>query len=302
MLNKKKPNYIELEIGPTCLKDCLFCLEGGKKTKRKVVSLVDFKKLLQNNHPKKVVLSGGEPLLNKQLFFYIDFCKEFGVKTISLVSAWEDGFGDDFIKKLLEKGVNEIMLSIEGPQIIHDRLTRKTGSYRNVAIAFRRFYAYKMKYNFRLIIHSNINKKNFKVLPLFTSEFLKKFPKIDCYHLQTLEPLGSALKGGKEIIPKYKEVVHLFSKYLDEYLEKYKNKVRFGLLPYCTVKKKFFPLLGLRADVLLHTERGEITKSSSQEGKMKFSRCKECRMNYICDGIWVNYVKIYGDKEFQPIK
>jgi sulfatase maturation enzyme AslB (radical SAM superfamily) len=299
---ERKPSYIEVGVGPTCLKDCAFCLEGGRGSKREVVNLSDFKKILKRNRPEKVVLSGGEPLLNKELLSYIDLAKEFNVSTISLVSSWESGFGAKFIKKLLDSGVNEVMLSIEGPSEIHDILTRRDGSYKNIAEAFRYFYAYKRKYDFRLIIHSNINKINVSILPIFVSRFLKKFPRIDCYHLQTLEPLGSALLAKEKILPRYSEVVEFFSPYLDSFIENHSNIVRFGLLPYCMIQKKYFPLLGLRADVLLPQRNGEMVKSYSSEGKIKLKSCLECKMSNICDGIWENYLKIYDKEEFIPIK
>jgi MoaA/NifB/PqqE/SkfB family radical SAM enzyme len=35
--------------------------------------------------------------------------------------------------------------------------------------------------------------------------------------------------------------------------------------------------------------------------KMKFPRCQKCKYFEYCEGVWKNYVKIFGDKEFQPI-
>jgi len=276
-------------------------MEGGMITKRKITELNGLEKILQKNKYKKVILSGGEPLLNPNLLLYIKLCKEYEVKDIGLVTAWEDGFDQSFAKKILLAGVNEIMLSIEGPRDIHDKLTQKKGSYFNIARAFRWFYQFKSIFDFKLIIHSNINKINYKVLPIFVCKFLEKYPNIDYYHLQTLEPLGNVLRFGKKILPQYIEIVDSFSDYFEIFLIKYKNKIKFDLWPYCVINKKYFPLLGLRTGAILYESNSELLDSLNLENKLKFDRCKKCRLNSLCDGVWENYVNIYGDQEFNPI-
>jgi hypothetical protein len=52
-------------------------------------------------------------------------------------------------------------------------------------------------------------------------------------------------------------------------------------------------------------EPGKVVKNFDEvrirEGKIKFSQCKICKYNTICEGPWKEYIDYYGDEEFTPI-
>jgi len=45
-----------------------------------------------------------------------------------------------------------------------------------------------------------------------------------------------------------------------------------------------------------------VVKSRKKYAREKTERCKGCKLFKICEGIWKEYIKNYGDKELNPIK
>ena len=77
---------------------------------------------------KHVVLTGGEPLLNRGLEAICEFFRDLGVRVTLLTTGL-----------LLQKkadivacGFDDIILSIDGPQEVHDRIRRVSGAFRTI--------------------------------------------------------------------------------------------------------------------------------------------------------------------------
>ena len=67
----------------------------------------------------------------------------------------------------------------------------------------------------KVIIHSNINALNYKYLPKFIDHILNNFDMIFNYHLQMLEPFGSALNNKKILFKSYSELIKPIFQYID---------------------------------------------------------------------------------------
>jgi Fe-coproporphyrin III synthase len=82
---------------------------------------------------RNVVLTGGEPLLHSNLEGLCEFLKECSVQ-ITLLTT-----GLLLAKKaaIVATGVDEIIISLDGPQEVHDRVRRVKGAYRLIADGIR---------------------------------------------------------------------------------------------------------------------------------------------------------------------
>ena len=72
-----------------------------------------------------VVLTGGEPLLNRELDAICEFFRDLGVRTTLLTT------GLLLLKKadIVTAGFDDIIISIDGPAEIHDRVRRVPGAF-----------------------------------------------------------------------------------------------------------------------------------------------------------------------------
>jgi Fe-coproporphyrin III synthase len=77
---------------------------------------------------KHVVLSGGEPLLNRELETICSFFRELGLR-ITLLTT-----GLLLQKKadIVASGVDDIIISIDGPPEVHDRIRRISGAFQAI--------------------------------------------------------------------------------------------------------------------------------------------------------------------------
>jgi MoaA/NifB/PqqE/SkfB family radical SAM enzyme len=77
---------------------------------------------------KHVVLTGGEPLLNRELDTVCRFFRELGLR-ITLLTT---GLLLEKKADIVAQGFDDIILSIDGPANIHDRIRRVSGAFRTI--------------------------------------------------------------------------------------------------------------------------------------------------------------------------
>jgi len=77
---------------------------------------------------KHVVLTGGEPLLNRELDAICEFFRDLGLRVTLLTT------GLLLQKKadLVARGFDDIIISIDGPPEIHDRIRRVSGAFQTI--------------------------------------------------------------------------------------------------------------------------------------------------------------------------
>ena len=242
-----------------------------------------------------MVLTWGEPMTNPQLEKYISYCKEKNI-IISLVTAIDSKNYIEKIEKYIEAGLNEIMISLEWPEKIHDVLIQKQWAYKQIIKIL--FLLQQKKYpQLKVIIHSNINALNYKYLPKFIDHILNNFDIIFNYHLQMLEPFGSAYKNKKILFKSYSELIEPIFENIDTI--QYSNKIKFWRLPLCLVNQQHQSYISQTPQIFEeHDNQTELawyewTKFISEE-------CTSCKKYKLCDGYFDYYVKEYWSKEIRP--
>lgn len=288
--------YFDVMIWPSCSKNCLFCCEWGR-WKRKIISFEKFKKIYKENFIQNIVLTWWEPFLNPQLFDYINYAKREGSK-VSLVTAWIKNISDEFILNLLETGLDEIMISIEWPEKIHDLLVWQKWAFReNIKLLGK---LWKMKsWNTKIIINTNINKINYKILPLFISFLLKNFTFISIYHIQWLEPDGNAIKNFNILFDTYTK---LFSSFLEHQNIYWEEKIKIWRVPYCIFPfSKKFLLTNTHYEILSNNGDDIYINRYYLENKYTPKKCKKCREFANCELFFNWYIEKFWDSEINTL-
>ncbi len=294
---KKNIEYFDLSIWPYCNKNCIFCSEWWKR-KRFFVSLKDFEKLYLNYNIKKVVLTWWEPLFNKNILEYI----KIGTKnntTMSLVTSWIEKLDKDFLFKLLESWLSEIMFSLEWPEIIHDSIVKKKWAYKIILKALYELTLLKNKFNFKLIINSNINLINYKVLPSFIVSILNNFD-INVYHIQWLQLEWNAIKNEKILFWTYYKLLYYFN--INSKIIKVKNKIKFWRIPFCVLNKDLhIAHTNTNYNIKIYTNKW-LSSTNYLNDKVILKKCKECIKLSNCELFFKYYIDKYWDFEINPIK
>jgi len=134
-----KWEQVVFELTSACNLKCHFCYNVWKAKgykKRKELTLGEYKKIIQKLPPARIYgLSGGEPLLRKDILEIIDMMKSAGkCDSIALITSGVH-LTPQLAKKLSERNV-KVQLSIHGVGKKHDEITGRKGCFKSLIKAF----------------------------------------------------------------------------------------------------------------------------------------------------------------------
>ncbi|MBW2984364.1 radical SAM protein [Candidatus Woesearchaeota archaeon] len=135
------------ELTNKCNLNCKWC---GVKKGKDVLSFDKIVSIIGKNKPRFVEFTGGEPLLRKDVFELIDYCKSKGI----YVSINTNGtlINDKIAKKL---NADLIRISVDGTEKTNDKI-RGEGSFKKTLNGIKSL----KKYNKKIIISTAIGKLN----------------------------------------------------------------------------------------------------------------------------------------------
>ena len=176
---------IDLHITNKCNLQCKHCVYDSGILTMPDMSLSTVKELNKKKkkmNVKEVHITGGEPLLNSEIFDIINFLHNEGY----IVRMQSNGFliNDSIAKKLKNSGIDHILISIDGPEDIHNKFRNNEKSFQYAINAVR--ICLKNKIFTR--INTVISKLNITHL----EEFMKKMSNfnVDQHSFFYLTPIG----------------------------------------------------------------------------------------------------------------
>jgi heme b synthase len=154
-----------------------------------------------------VILTGGEPLLRKDVFEIAAYGKSKGM--IMVMAPNGTLLTDENVKKIISTGIKRISISLDGPdEAVHDRLRQVPGAFKQACVGIER--AKKAGLEFQ--INSTITKRNIKLLPQIIK--LAKDLGAKAHHIFLLVPTGRAKDMIDEELSakEYEETLKLLAK------------------------------------------------------------------------------------------
>jgi len=119
-----------VEVTTKCNLRCSFCYNEEIQNKMRM-STETFNKLLDSISPSDdfIIFTGGEALTNRNIFDFIDACKEKGVKYSISTNGW---LGLKYWDKFTEYLPENIHLSIDGLAKTHDQIRSSSGLFNKI--------------------------------------------------------------------------------------------------------------------------------------------------------------------------
>ena len=308
---------LHLILGYTCNNNCIHCFNKDTielKTKRGEPldrTTEEVKEILlqaKKEEVKEITFTGGEPTIRKDFLELLKFTKNLGFK-IGLQTNGRAFYSKQFVDKVLKI---EPRLSFTVPfhhtnPEIFDQITGSAGSFEQTSEGIKNLIS---KGNNNITLKTVVLKQNYTDLPkilAFAVEseiraFNITFPQL-CRHTEIY---------AKDIIPKYKDI----KLYLDEVLERSRRlnlQVILSAIPFCFVSQRYFAYMD-EINYLKKWVSGDLFKRKTLDStedilidlevnrRSKPKQCKKCKFYNICLGVWKEYLKLYGDKEFKPVK
>jgi len=281
----KRPIVVSYEVTLSCNCNCRHCDLGGVIKGEKQIKPEEYGDLTQRLKPLAAQISGGEPLLRKDIADIVRAIKQAGVKYAILVTNGVLLNENNYLQ-LREAGVNQFSVSLDFPDERHDEFRRRPGLYKRLEQRLPRL----AKLGFRdIILNTAITKANLKeILPLAKKAFewgvdisysaytaLRTGNKDYC--LNNGEDLGILRQAINELIMLKKEDIRLANPELT-----LRDTLRFfeqGYMPNCKAGIRFLVVMpdGSLVPCSLHRSK----YATRQEMVEKFSRTNRCGNCYV---------------------
>jgi len=276
---------VSYEVTLSCNCNCRHCDLGGVIKDEKQIKPEEYRRLTERLKPLAAQISGGEPLLRKDLAAIVKSIKQAGVQYAILVTNGVLLDESNYLE-LREAGVNQFSVSLDFPDERHDEFRRRPGLYRRLDESLPRL----AKLGFRdIILNTAITKANLKeILPLARkaaewgvdisySAYTALRTGNEEYCLNEGEDLGILRQAVNDVIALKKQSSHLANpeRTLRDTLEFFEQ----GYMPNCKAGRRFLVIMPDGSLVPCSHHRSKYT--SQKEMMKKFSRTNRCGGCYV---------------------
>ncbi len=282
----KHPLVVSFEVTLSCNCNCRHCDLGGIIKDEKQLQPDDYGNLVRFLKPPVVQLSGGEPLLRKDIVDVVEAIKQSnGLPYLILVTNGVLLTESNYLQ-LHEAGVNQFSVSLDFPDERHDEFRQHPGLYKRL----ERTLPQLANFGYRdIILNSAITQANLK-------EILPLAQKAKDWNVSISYSAYTALRtGNKDYCIDSEEELNILRQTVNELIELKKqtthitnpkavllNTLKFfeqGYMPDCKAGIRFFVVMpdGSFIPCSLHRSR----YSSQKEMMKKFSRTNQCGACYV---------------------
>jgi MoaA/NifB/PqqE/SkfB family radical SAM enzyme len=276
---------VSYEVTLSCNCNCRHCDLGGVIKDEKQINPEEYRDLTERLKPLAAQISGGEPLLRKDIAAIVKAIKQGGVQYAILVTNGVLLNESNYLQ-LREAGVNQFSVSLDFPDERHDEFRRRPGLYRRLDENLPRL----AKLGFRdIILNTAITKANLgEILPLARkaaewgvdisySAYTALRTGNEDYCLnngQDLRILGEAVD---KVIALKRQSTHLANpeRTLRDTLKFFEQ----GYMPNCKAGRRFLVMMPDGSLVPCSHHRSKYT--SQKEMIKKFSRTNRCGNCYV---------------------
>lgn len=248
---------------------------------------------------------GGEPTIRPDFLQLVRTAKKLKFKYIVIATNGRMFSDIRFAKNAIRAGLTNIIFSIHGHNAkLHESLTQSPGSFSQLIEGVKNL----RKSGFKNINgNTTIVKQNMKYLKDIGYLYLQLGIK-DVEFIFVDPTYGGAYNNFEKYVPR----ISVASKYMREMLDLGKKhnmfwKVRY--VPLCYFKGYEDLISEIHEKNLFHTQHWapdfineDVSSARALLSREKTSRCNACKMYDLCEGIWKEYIKRYGDSELKPIK
>lgn len=295
--------------GYSCNNACVFCINSEKRKNpndRTTGQIIQEMINARSRGRTYLEIIGGELTIRPDIITLIKSAKKLGFETIAMATNGRMLSYPKFASKLVEAGITDIIFSIHGHNYqVHDSLTRSQGSFKQLMEGLSNI---KRLGGINLCSNTTIVRQNYKKLKEIGRLILNEGIKIAEFIFA--DPTsGGVYNDFKELMPKISEATPYIHECLD--LVKDNQQIKHWHVRYVPVcyfldyqdqiseicEKKIF----LTEHIAPDFQNFDVENSREGNNRIKPRKCKDCKYYMDCEGIWREYLNIYGDKELTPV-
>lgn len=297
-----------LFTGYSCNNRCGFCVDYEKRhiPDKTTATLIREMARAKAWGADYLELIGGEASLRADFLKLVRSAKKIGFRDIATATNGRLFAYPDFARAALRAGLTSIIFSVHGhTAALHDRLTAAAGSFAQLCDGVRSLRALGFK---RLHANATVVRQNYRFLPRLGELFLRLgFCGVE---LIFVDPTyGGAHRSFSKFVPRISLAAPWMRRCLDIGRAAGTRSWFVRYVPLChfqgyedqvseTMERRTFA-------ATLHWapdfKNEDVAGSRAAVARAKPGSCGGCRLSGECEGIWREYLRVYGAAELRPV-
>ncbi|MFW6383122.1 MAG: radical SAM protein, partial [Nanoarchaeota archaeon] len=304
-INNRHKDVVDIQLTDFCNYNCLFCCRPPKKTNNPTIEEIQNKIVdLTEKGYRRITLTGGEPLLRKDLIDIIRFAKQRNIINFDIQTNGMKFSDEELVKEIANEKIGTCHLAFPShKKEIYEQLTQVKGSYEVAKKALDNL----CKNNVDIKMVNVMNSLNKDHLPEYIRYFHENY-NITKFNLLPIQPVGNP-EQYEWIVPKFSEFKENLRNAL-EYAREHNLELSVSEgMPLCYLRG-FEELsavteLGLKNisiwDNFINSNHVLDFNKSLYAKEHKGEVCKNCSLNEICGGVWPQYKDWFGTDELEAL-
>lgn len=307
-MSPKKKLKIVLFTGYACNNNCAFCIDADKRGLPQKTTAVLLAEVLRAAKKGAEILEiiGGEATIRPDFSSVVAAAKKLGIKEVACATNGRVFADPAAAKKITAAGIDSLIFSVHGPDArIHDALTRAPGSFAQL----RKGLANLKALGFNSINgNTTVVKRNMAALPRLAGFYAARGIR-NVEYIFVDPNYGGAKNDFENLVPRISEAAPHMRRALAIGRRAGMDQWKVRYVPLCHFTDCLDQISELNEKKLFLTEHWapdfkntDATGSRADVARAKTARCRGCALYRACEGIWVEYLKRYGDAELKPVK
>lgn len=293
--------------GYTCNNKCLFCINAFKRDlpSRKTEELMREMTNARQRGSKYLELIGGELTIRPDIVFLVRYAKKLGFQTVAIATNGRMFSYKKFAKEIVNAGIDHLIFSIHGHNSqVHDSLVQSSGSFQELVEGLKNLKRLKFT---NIGSNTAIVKGNYKHI-VDIGKFIYTMGIRNAEFIFVDPTYGGAHSAFKDLVPRISDAAPYVRRCLALGRGRKAKHWAVRYVPLCYFKDYLNQISELHEVALFTTEHiasdfynADVERSRAEIARIKTEKCLGCKYYDICEGIWKEYLKYYGDSELSPI-
>lgn len=291
---------LNLKVGYLCNNNCLFCAQSdNKKLRNPKIDNLKGEILKASTYCDKIIFTGGEPTIRKDLLSLIEYAKSLGFKRLQLQSNIRKLHSYEYCRELIAAGINEFAPSLHGHNSkSHDLLTGRKESFDQTIKGLSNLHLLDQY----VITNTVITSFNYRHLQSIADLLISH--NVAQIQFAYIHNVGNGKVNMDTLTPKIADILpYVFSAIRTVITNNVKCMIE--SIPICLMKEfskycseYFMPKIEVRDT---HYVDVDFEYTRKYKLKIKTLKCESCILYNTCEGAWIEYIQKFGDGEISPI-
>lgn len=307
-MKEEKKLKIVLFTGYACNNNCAFCIDADKRAypQKTTVELLREAVRARNKGAYILELIGGEATIRPDFARVVAAAKKLGIPQVTCATNGRVFADPAAARRIVRAGIDAVIFSVHGPDArTHDALTRAPGSFAQLKAGMRNLRALGFK---KISGNTTVVKQNLAALPALAKFYVRN--KVRNVEFIYVDPnYGGARNDFEGLVPRISRAAPPMRRALALGRAAGLDQWKVRYVPLCHFRDNLDQISEINERELFTAEHWapdfvnrDAIGSRAQVGRRKPARCRGCKLYSLCEGIWVEYLRRYGDAELRPVK